>query len=275
MIHRKTAKRILVTGASRGIGRATSKALAAAGHSVVLAARHEAPLEQVASELRAHGARADVVVLDVTDPSSVDRGVAQALAGGPIDVLVNNAGNCVQRPFACQTLAEQREEFELNYFGAVNMIRAVLPSFIQRGTGGIVNVSSLLGSVASPTTANYCASKAALELLSFGLRAELGPLGIDVSVFVAPHTQTEQGQRVEFRGVRSLPADYVAEALVRCIEAAPRRHAASPVYRVLLRLGAWFPNFMERQMVGATQHLLARSNSRLLPTTRIDDLSSS
>jgi short-subunit dehydrogenase len=249
-------RRILITGASHGIGRATALALAERGHSLVLAARGREALESVAQQIRRAGGSAQVVVLDVTDTASVARGVAEVLASGPLDVLVNNAGNCQQREFLQRTETDLAEEMSLNYFGAQRMIRALLPAFLQQRSGLIVNVSSLLGSSAAPTTANYSASKAALEAFSQALRGEVARSGVHVTVFVAPHTQTELGQRTDFRGVTSLPVEYVARELVHAIDRRPRRYAASPVYRLFLRLAAWFPRMMERQMLGCVQHLL-------------------
>jgi len=249
-------QRILITGASRGIGRASALALASRGHSLILIARAQPALEQVAAQIRATGGEARACSLDLTNPASIGATIAEILADGPIDVLVNNAGTCYQCEFRNQSEARLREEIELNYFGALHLIRALLPSFIERRAGAIVNVSSLLGTAAAPTTANFSGSKAALEAFSRGLRGELARFGIRVTVFVAPHTQTESGLRTDFRGVKSLPVEYVAAALVRAIDRTPACYAASPVYRVLLRLAAWFPHWMERQMASSVQHLL-------------------
>jgi short-subunit dehydrogenase len=250
-----TPRRILITGASQGIGRATALALAEQGHSLVLAARNADALHAVAEQVRRAGGLAQTVMLDLTDSESVQGGVREVLAPGPLDVLVNNAGNCWQREFIWCTEADLEQEMNLNYFGAQRMIRALLPAFVRQGAARIINVSSLLGSSAAPTTANYSASKAALEAFSCALRGELARFGIRVTVFVAPHTQTELGTRTEFRGVTSLPVEYVARELVHAIDTSPRRYAASPVYRLLLRLAAWFPALMERQMVECVQHL--------------------
>ncbi len=195
-------------------------------------------------------------MLDVTDADSVTRGVSEVLEHDPVDVLVNNAGSCQQREFRHRSEPELEQEMNLNYFGAQRMIRALLPAFIRQRSGLIVNVSSLLGSSAAPTTANYSASKAALEAFSHALRGEVARSGVRVTVFVAPHTQTELGERTEFRGVTSLAVEYVARELVYAIDRAPRRYAASPVYRLLLRLAAWLPGVMERQMLGCVQHVL-------------------
>ncbi|HEY6599086.1 MAG TPA: SDR family NAD(P)-dependent oxidoreductase [Pseudomonadales bacterium] len=259
--------RILLTGASRGIGRATALQLGRRGAHVVLLARDGKTLCDVAAEVRALGGRAEVVRVDVTDDDSVNRGVAQVLAGGPIDVLVNNAGICHQGRFCRQgdfiALDAQQldEEWQLNYFGSLRMIHAVLPAMLRRGSGRIINVTSILGISAAPTTANYSATKAALEAFSQGLRGEVAGAGVSVEVFVAPHTQTEMGRRVLMDGVVSLPVDYVASRLARAIERPHDRSYGSPVYRVLTALARWWPRMMERQMRRAATTAMLRTGS--------------
>jgi short-subunit dehydrogenase len=251
-----TPRRILITGASRGIGRATALALAARGHTVVLAARNAAALARVAAEITAAGGRAETLIMDVTDDRSVARAVTELLNVGPCDVVVNNAGSGDQAEFLVQADATRRAEMELNYFGALRVTRALLPSFVRRKAGMIVNVSSLLGTIASSTTANYSATKAALEAFSHALRGEVGRFGVQVVVFVAPHTQTEAGAQVQFKGVKSLPAEYTAAELVRAIDRGARSYAASPVYRALLRVARLFPVMMESQVQASARHLL-------------------
>lgn len=239
-------KRILITGASRGIGRGTALALARAGHSVVLAARDETALRALAREIESAGGSAEVLPMDLTDDASVTHAVAQLRS--PCDVLVNNAAVVEQAEYLTRSAESCRAELELNYWGVQRITRALLPAWIERGSGVIVNVSSLLGNIASPTTAGYGASKAALESWSFAMRAELARFGIRVCVFVAPHTDTEAGRNSHFEGVRSLPVEYTVQELVRAIDRAPRKYAASPVYRLLLWLGRLFPAFMERKV---------------------------
>jgi 3-oxoacyl-[acyl-carrier protein] reductase len=246
-------KRILITGASRGIGRETGRLLARDGHRVVLAARDEPALHALAREIEAGGGRAEVVPLDLTDEPSVARAVEVVLAAGPCDVLVNNAGRIDQREFLKQPAAAQRAEMELNYWGAVRLTRALLPAFIRRRAGVVVNVSSLLGSVASPTTANYGATKAALEAWSLALRNEVARFGVRVSVFVAPHTDTETGRGVKLDRVVSPPVRYTAGALVRAIDRAPRKYTGSPVYRLLLWMARLFPAFMEARVAATAR----------------------
>lgn len=247
----------LVTGASSGIGREASLQLARLGHRVVLAARGRSALDSVAAAIAAEGGSAEVLPVDVTDPAAVERAVRELLARGPCDVLVNNAGWCDQREWRLQSPDAQRAEMELNYWGAVNVTRALLPSLLARRSGHIVNVSSLLGSVAAPTTVSYCATKAALEQWSHGLRAEVARFGVRVSIYVAPHTDNEQGRRVEWRGVKRLPTSYAAAQLIETIDRAPRKRGAGPVYAVLLWLARHFPRLMERLVGDGTRHLLS------------------
>jgi 3-dehydrosphinganine reductase len=254
-------RRILVTGASRGIGRETARQLGGLGHRVVLVARDAQALDALAAEIRGAGGHAEVVAVDITDPAAVDRAVGEILAAGPCDVLVNNAGWCDQREWRMQHPATQRAEMELNFWGAVHMARALLPSFIARGAGHIVNVSSLIGSVAAPTTVSYGAAKAALEHWSHGLRAEVARFGVRVSIYVAPHTDNEQGRRVEWRGVTRLPETYAARKLIATIDRAPRKRGAGPGYAVFLWIAQHFPRVMERLVGGGTRHLLSETRA--------------
>lgn len=248
--------RILITGASRGIGRATALELARRGHRLVLAARDRARLDALAAELRSMGAQAEVVELDVTCDESVARAAVQVRAGGPLDVIVNNAGVCVQRVFMRSSLDAARRELEVNYFGAQRVVRALLPALLERGQGTIVNVSSLLGAVPTATLANYCGSKAALAAWSHALRGELAEQGVRVVVFMPSHTATEGVAETRFDGVYALPVDYTARQLADAIARAPRSATASPVFRAFVRLAAIFPGWAERQVNASTRALL-------------------
>jgi short-subunit dehydrogenase len=175
------------------------------------------------------------------------------------EVLVNNAGMSVQAEFMRQSPDARRAEMELNYFGAQRVAAAVLPGMLRRGRGKIVNVSSLLGYVACPTNASYCASKAALNAWSRALHLELKRFGVDVQLFVAPHTQTALGDATRYDGVRKLPAAYVAAELATAIAGRRREYAASPVYRMLLQMARFFPSFIEARVASSTRSLLASS----------------
>ncbi|RKR75792.1 SDR family oxidoreductase [Frondihabitans australicus] len=164
--------RILITGASRGIGRGLAEELSRRGHDVVATARDVSALEGVPAELR--------VQLDVTDPASVNRAFAEA---GPVDVLISNAGATVRAPLETVPLTEVARLFELNTFGALRVAQAVLPQMRERGSGRLVFVSSVQGRIAMPLIGPYSASKWALEAIAEGLAIETRHFGVDVQVF--------------------------------------------------------------------------------------------
>lgn len=258
----KTPRRILITGASRGIGRATALACARRGDHVVIGARSTAELERLADEIQRAGGRAEPVTLDVTSDASVEAAIVQVLAGGPVDVLVNNAGIFEQRPFLAQDPEQRAREMNVNFFGAQRTTRAVLPAMIRRARGTIVNVSSLVGAIPCPSVANYCATKAALNAWTHAMRGEVGRHGIRMVVFMPSHTDTAQAMATtRFDGVPALPVDYTAQQLLRAIDRAPRSMAASPIFRMFLRLAGIFPRWAERQMAASTRALLAADPS--------------
>jgi NADP-dependent 3-hydroxy acid dehydrogenase YdfG len=179
-----TAKNILVTGASSGIGEATARGLSSAGHHVVATARRVDRLRQLADNSQ----NVVTVAMDVTDPQSVRRAVIEA---GPIDVLVNNAGFAAVGPIETIDFDEARRQFDVNVFGLLDVTRAVLPQMRERRRGRIVNISSVVGRTTFPGTGIYGASKYAVEALSDAMRAELAPFGIDVAIIEPSFVRTE------------------------------------------------------------------------------------
>src|SRR5690349_17864924 len=186
------ALRVLITGAARGIGMATAQVLANRGHSVV--ATDISPLSGL------HGIQTHV--LDVTSDDSV----AQCLkAVGPLDAIVNNAAIFVGGgPVEGYPLDRFRQTFETNTLGALRVIQAVLPAWRKRGSGVIVNVSSVNGRVSSPLGAAYSASKFALEALTESLHLEVRHFGIR-SVLIEPGLITSGMKASE---THKGPADY-------------------------------------------------------------------
>jgi NAD(P)-dependent dehydrogenase (short-subunit alcohol dehydrogenase family) len=159
--------RVLITGCSTGIGRATAVECTKRGHSVVATARRPETLDDldVAQQLR----------LDVDDDASVRDAVR---AAGTINVLVNNAGWEVSAPVERGPIDVVRAMFETNYFGTLRMVQAVVPQMRERGNGVIVNVSSVAGKVAPPFGGFYASSKFAVEALSEAMHYELSHFGI-------------------------------------------------------------------------------------------------
>lgn len=252
-------KSVLLTGASRGIGRELAHLLAREGARLALAARGAAELEKLALELCERGAEAHAVPMDLRDDASVTRGVARARESlGRIDVLVNDAGVAHQAPFLELEPSHIWEEIQLNYLGAVRTVRAVLPEMLARESGTIVNVSSVLGSIAGPSVATYSASKAALDAFTFALRGEVASRGVRVSLFVAPHTATDAGKSVRFDGVPMSDPKTVARHALRAIRRAPRRGFSGIGNRVLIALSRLSPRLGDRLMANTTRALVTR-----------------
>jgi NAD(P)-dependent dehydrogenase (short-subunit alcohol dehydrogenase family) len=171
--------RVLVTGAARAIGRATVEVLAARGHEVVATARHVDLLEGLPA--------AQILELDVSDDASVHAAVA---AAGELDAVVNNAGVPGSGPLETYPLESFRRVLEVNTLGPLRMAQAVAPRWRARGSGVLVNVSSVQGKIGTPLEGPYAASKHALEALSESLHFELGHFGIRVAIvepgYIAP-----------------------------------------------------------------------------------------
>lgn len=186
----------LVTGAARGIGRATVEILAASGWRVVAGVR-------TLEELEAFPA-GDVhpVDLDVTEASRVRAGVARAeeLAGGALGCVVCNAGWALFGAVEDLDLAVAREEFETNVFGAVSVIQAALPAMRRAGRGVVVGVSTLSGRIPLPLFGMYSASKASLGALCEALALEVAPIGLRVVLLEAGIVRTELARSTRITG---------------------------------------------------------------------------
>ncbi|MFJ9392303.1 oxidoreductase [Nocardioides sp. NPDC101246] len=178
----------LVTGASSGIGAATARRLARAGWIVYGAARR---IDRLA-ELEPDGVRP--LALDVTDDAAMVAGVEKILAEeGRVDALVNNAGYGSYGSIEEVPLEEARRQIEVNLFGLARLTQLVVPGMRERGSGTIVNITSIGGKITTPFGGWYHASKFAVEGLSDALRVELAPFGVDVVVVEPGAIATEWG----------------------------------------------------------------------------------
>lgn len=200
----------LVTGGSRGIGKAIALAFARAGADVALAARGAEDLERAAEEVRAAGARALAVPTDVTDPRQVEALVRRTVRElGTLDVLVNNAGAA---PFfaTVETVREEGFEkyFRINFTSAFYCTRAAGPILLEKGSGSVVNIASVAGLIASPGLTYYATAKAALISLTRTVAKEWAASGVRVNA-IAPgwvETDLNVGARQDpgfYEGVRA------------------------------------------------------------------------
>jgi NAD(P)-dependent dehydrogenase (short-subunit alcohol dehydrogenase family) len=178
-----TGQTALITGGGRGIGAAIARRLAAAGASVIVLGRSEAPLQQVASET---GGR--YCVCDVTDPSAYAAAVEQA---GPVDLLVNNAGTAETAAFLKSDAALWQRTFDINLMATVTGCRLVLPGMLERGRGRIVNIASTAGVKAYAYVSAYVAAKHAVVGLTRALALEVVRSGITVNAVCPGYTDTD------------------------------------------------------------------------------------
>jgi NAD(P)-dependent dehydrogenase (short-subunit alcohol dehydrogenase family) len=204
--------RWLITGCSTGLGREIARVALEAGHQVVATARRA---DAVADFEADFGDAARAVALDVTDRAQIAGAVAAAEdAFGGIDVLVNNAGYGYLSAVEEGEDVEVRALFDTNYFGVVDMIKAVLPAMRARRDGRIINMSSMTGLVANPPNAYYSSTKFALEALTEALSKEVGPFGIKVTAIEPGAFRTDWASRSMHETATPIE-DYAADVGVR------------------------------------------------------------
>jgi short-subunit dehydrogenase len=287
---------ILITGCTSGIGRHAALHLASLGHRVFATGRNEAALRALKAEAPA---TLETLVLDVTSASSIaaaKTAVDEQTGGRGIDVLVNNAGYGLLGPTEMISDAEMRAQYETNVFGLMAVTRAFLPSMHAKGAGRIINVSSIGGLMTLPFFGVYNSTKYAVESLSDGLRLELAPFGIHVSlvepgVIDTGFTDRSMQEIARFRSPDSPYYPVLSRAdemrkvsdrsavgpacISRAIERAatdrrPRARYLAPFRAVVMmsivkRLPTRWADFIMRQAVGLTRRRLAPSAAASAP----------
>jgi len=197
-----SAKTILITGVSSGFGRALAQEALAAGHRVIGTVRNR-EAQQAFEALDAQ--RAFGRLLDVTDVERIDEVVREIESTvGQVDVLVNNAGYGHEGILEESSLEEMRRQFDVNVFGAVAMIKALLPGMRQCRRGHIINITSMGGFITLPGISYYCGSKFALEGISETLGKELVPFNIHVTAVAPGSFRTDWAGRSMVRSARSI-----------------------------------------------------------------------
>ena len=244
----------MITGASSGIGEAAARVLADRGASVVLAARDEEKIANLAQSILASGGRALALGTDVSDRESVEAMVEMTFAEfGGLDVLVNNAGLGLSGRIAEVRADDLRYVFEVNVIGPLNCIQAALPR-MSRG-GRIINVSSVVGKRSIPKVGGYCASKFALNALSDSLRVEIAERGVSVTSVYPGTTRTafrDNSRRTkdEKRGWRpkGVAPEKVAEKIADAAEKGPRDVYITLPDRLFIAGHTLFPGLMDRAL---------------------------
>ncbi len=248
---------VLITGASSGIGRELVRVLVQQGAGVVITARREARLREVADEFRGAAPPVLCVAGDITDAAVRARALAAARDGlGGLDILVNNAGVGANGLFSLAQAERLRRVMEVNFFAPAELIRAAMPLLSAGRRPLIVNVGSVLGHVAVPRKSEYCASKFALHGLSDALRVELAPQGIDVLLVSPSATESEftanvleSDGRPPQRPLGLMTARRVAQQAVRAMRRGRREVILSPGGKLAVWCDRLCPPLVNRLLV--------------------------
>jgi NAD(P)-dependent dehydrogenase (short-subunit alcohol dehydrogenase family) len=267
----------LVTGSSSGFGLLSCLELAARGLRVFATMRDLSRSQRLDGAARQAGVEVEKVALDVSLPGSIAKAVEEIeRRAGRIDVLVNNAGFGMAGFLEDLSMEELREQMETNFFGAVGLMKAVLPGMRGRRSGRIINVSSLNARVAVPALSAYSASKCALEGLSEAVRHEVRPFGIKVVLVEPGQFKTDIFDRNRRMARRSLEKDspYYAQgqAMLAVVEKQVAGNTADPraVARTIAR-AATAKRPALRYLVGLDAHLMVGAKA-LLPFWLIESV---
>ncbi len=219
-------KRILLTGASSGIGEAAAEKFAAEGATVIVVARRERLLDALVERITARGGQARALVADLTDLNAVDAVVESV---GAVDILINNAARSIRRPLA-ESL-ERWHDFDrvmaINYYAPLRLIRGLAPGMIERGDGHVINVASWrVLPEASPLFSVYIASKAALSAVGRVIETEWGELGVHSTTLFYPLVATPMiAPTRAYDGMSALSADEAADWMITAARTRPIRIA--------------------------------------------------
>jgi short-subunit dehydrogenase len=256
-------KRIVLTGASSGIGNALTQQLTAEGAKLAVMARSSDKLTALETMLRNHGADVVAVTGDVTKPEDREHLIGTAVANwGGLDILINNAGIGAWGHFQTSTEEINRQTLEVNFFAPVELIRLAVPHLTNGEQPAIVNVTSMCGRRGMPAWPEYSASKFALVGMSESLRGEMARFGIDVITIVPGLTNSEWSKhlirsdgRADIRYKDGMAPEYVANRIIKAIRNNSTEVVLGKEARRILLINRFFPRLLN--------HLIARKVTKL------------
>jgi short-subunit dehydrogenase len=258
-----SGKRVILTGASGGIGRAVAAALGRAGAKLALVARGVDELNAFAAELTAAGVKAVAIPADITKPDDRRRLIEEAGRSlGGLDLLINNAGIASWGHFSTSTLEIMREVMEVNFFGPIELTRLAVPLLTTGNQPAVVNVTSMCGRKGMPAWPEYSASKFALVGMSEAWRGEFTRFGIEVITIVPGMTNSgfekrwlRKDGKADLNFERGMTPEQVASGILRAIVYNRREVVLGSEARRLLRFNRYFPRL--------TNWLIARRVKKL------------
>jgi short-subunit dehydrogenase len=224
-------RRVMITGASSGIGRAAAMKVGRAGGTVLLVARSEDKLTATKRDIERLGGSAFVHRADLSDADDIDRMAAEVIAEhGGVDVLVNNAGRSIRRSVArsYDRFHDYQRTMQLNYFGPVKLILDLLPGMRERGSGHIINISTMGLQTNTPRFAAYLASKAALDAFSRSIGSEIIGDGVHITTVYMPLVRTPMIAPTKmYDRFPTLSPDEAATMITDAIRKRPKRVATA------------------------------------------------
>jgi short-subunit dehydrogenase len=224
-------KRILITGASSGIGEATALRIGRNGGRVLLVARTREKLEAVRAEVEEIGGEAHVHPCDLSDSADIDRMADEVMTEhGGVDILVNNAGMSIRRSIAnsYDRLHDFERTIQLNYLGAVALVLKVLPGMRERRSGHIVNISSMGVQINTPRFSAYVASKSALDGFSRSIASEIVDDGVSITTVYMPLVRTPMIAPTEhYNAMPSISPDEAATMIAKAIVNRPKKQSTT------------------------------------------------
>ena len=227
-------KHVIITGASRGIGKAIAVRFAQASHTIAICARTQSDLENARSDILAAGPDANIIIksCDMANTDDVDTFAQFVLSQWPtVDVLVNNAGVFLPGSVYNEPAGNLEKLIATNLYSAYHLTRAVVPAMIEKGKGHIINISSVAGIKPYANGGSYSISKYALQGFSENLREDLKPLGIRVTGVLPGATLTDAWAGFEGKADRLMPADDIANAVFYATELSSRTVVENIVLR--------------------------------------------
>ncbi|MBX7104678.1 MAG: SDR family oxidoreductase [Gemmataceae bacterium] len=246
--------RVLVTGASQGIGNELAQQAVARGAKVLAVARNEALLKELTASVKNAGGAIETLVADVTSPTDrVAMLDAMKQRFGGLDVLLNNAGIGATGHFADADEARLRNIFEVNFFGLAELTRLAIPMLKQGQSPALVNISSIVGKRGLPGRSEYSASKFAVQGLSECLRGELSLYGIDVIIVNPGLTQTnfpknmiERKSKLQVDHLRGMTAAEAARLTLNAIERGKKEVTFTFQGKLFVFVSRFFPRLVDR-----------------------------